>query len=132
MAYKPVHLITNDDLLHLGLALAEIEYEIGSEDYTEAEGLHYHYLLRWDVNEVTRTLSPTRRGAVQTFRNNGVKLGRCKNGCKNKQFNYPCPECGTFYKFIWCQTPEHTNNVRAYIQKKIDEHPDWALDYPQN
>ena len=115
--YKPVHLITNDDSLLEKLGRYGLEIECGAEDWTEAEGLHYHYLIRWPVVE-ERRLSPTRAGAVWWFRRDG-----CSN-CRNKKYNRPCERCGRYYKFIWCAGPDHTNNTRRYIERKIEANPE--------
>ena len=123
MAHKPVHIITNDDTFVLQLYQTGLEHVIGSEDYTEEEGLHYHYLINWPVNTATATLSPTRNGAVGRWR----KSHNCRD-CKSRQSNYKCKTCGLYYKFIWCQSEFHTNNTKKYIERKIEEHPEWDVD----
>ena len=42
MDYKPVHIVTNDDGFRAKLEQYGLEYEVGAEDWTEEEGLHYH------------------------------------------------------------------------------------------
>ena len=116
MEHKPVHIVTNDDCLLYKLEEYGFTVEVGAEDWTEAEGLHYHYLVQWPVT-ASRRLSPTRRGAVEKFRRDG-----CRD-CKKKQFNRACKRCGRFYKFIWCAGPDHTNNTRRYIERKIEADP---------
>ena len=128
MSYKPVHIITNDDWFTARLAYINLEYEQGAEDYTEEEGLHYHYHIHWPVGP-NHTLSPTRNGAVGAFRGLNFRLGYNCPGCHGRQFNYRWPYCGLYYKFIWLQSPEHHNNLHAYIQRKIDEDPRAAVDY---
>ena len=117
MAFKPVHIITNDDLFYAKLIDSGLQYEQGCEDYTEDEGLHYHYHVHWQVTD-NYTLSPTRPGAVGIWR----RTGGCE-ACKNKQHNYRCDLCGIYYKFIWLQSAEHHHNLHNYIQAKIDADP---------
>ncbi len=124
MEQKPVHIITNDDTLLLKLVQNGLEIEVGAEDYTEQEGLHYHYLVWWPLT-ASRRLSPTRNGAVKRFRRDGC------NQCKAKGHNYRCETCGRYYKFIWCAGPNHTNNTRVYIQRKIDEDPRVDVTYQE-
>ena len=123
MAWKPVHIITNDDTFLLRVFENEFEFVIGAEDYTATEGLHYHYLILWPIAEGYR-LSPTRQGAVKAFRR---KAGR--DCCERRGFNYPCPTCGLYYKFIWIAGPEHRENTRRYIQRYIDADPTKSVTY---
>ena len=116
MEYKPVHIITNDDQFRAKLEEYGLVHVVGAEDYTEEEGLHYHYLVRWPIGD-NRRLSPTRRGAVKGFRRDACKT------CKKEQYNRPCPRCGRYYKFIWCAGPEHTANTERYIRRKIEADP---------
>ena len=125
MAYKPVHIITNDDIFSYKVfKLFNQHHELGAEDYTEEEGLHYHYLIQWPIN-ANGALSPTRQGAVKNWR----RITNPCQHCWNRGFNYKCPLCGLFYKLIWVQSEEHHNNTRAYIQRKIDEDPANNINY---
>ena len=127
MAYKPLHLVTNDDSLVLKLIAVGLHHEQGAEDYTEEEGLHYHYLINWPIN-TAGSLSPTRQGAVGRWR----RIYNPCDICFGRNSNYKCQTCGLFYKFIWATSPEHHENIKAYIQRKIDENPlhnvDWTPD----
>ena len=123
MAFKPVHIITNDDLFYAKLFDTGIDYEQGCEDYTDDEGLHYHYHVHWSLND-NYTLSPTRPGAVGAWR----RLGGCE-ACKNRQHNYRCDLCGIYYKFIWIQSEEHHHNLHNYIQTKINADPRVDIEY---
>ena len=126
MAFKPVHIITNDDQFLLRVFENEFEFVVGAEDYTAAEGIHYHYLILWPLEGYR--LSPSRQGAVKAFRRkrHQYALNDC---CFNKGFNYPCPECGLYYKFIWIAGAQHRENTRAYIQRYIDADPTKSVTY---
>ena len=124
MAYKPCHIYTNDDSFVLRLYQVGLHHELGAEDYTEEEGLHYHYLVHWPVNTTTSTLSPTRNGAVGRWR----KAHNC-NICRNRQSNYKCPKCGLFYQFKWCCSAEYHENVKNYIQRKIEADETKSVDW---
>ena len=129
MAFKPCHIITNDTFLRFKLA-ATIGYELGTEDYTEDEGVHWHFHVHWPVGD-TGTLSPTRSGALRRWRreNPNRPTFRKEDGCScyNKAYGAKCGECGIFYKIIWTQTPEHHNNVHKYITDKWIDHPEWQV-----
>ena len=135
MAYKPCHIITNDEYLWIKLtAQLEYGYEDGSEDYTEEEGRHYHFLVHWPRNEHTGTLSPTRNGAIKRWRRENP-FTPTNNGCQecyNKPYGSKCINCGLFYKIIWCHTPEHANNVKLYIEGKYQANPAWRLPNPED
>ena len=130
MAYKPSHIVTNDPVFYIKLAKS-VHYESGSEDYTEEEGLHWHYHVHWPINQATGALSPTRSGLIRKWRRDVNLLWqdgkqRCPE-CYNKAYGTKCPACGLFYKIIWCQSEEHHQNVHRYIQDKLDRHPEWAV-----
>ena len=126
MAFKPVHLITNDDSLVYKLVAVGLHHELGAEDYTEDEGLHYHYLINWPRDPVKGTLSPTRRGVVGRWRS---IFNPC-DICHGRQSNYKCQTCGLYYKFIWAENEEHHENIKRYIQRKHEVNPlsnvDWT------
>ena len=122
--YKPVHIITNDDQLVLKLAASGLHHELGAEDYTEEEGLHYHYLVHWPVTD-NRSLSPTRQGAVRRWRS----IGNPCDICYGRRSNYKCQTCGLYYKLIWASSAEHHQNIREYIQRKIEANPLHDVDY---
>ena len=115
MEFKPVHIITNDDSLVYKLVASGLHHEIGAEDYTEEEGLHYHYLVHWPVN-AGGSLSPTRQGAVKRWRS---IFNPC-DICRNRGSNYKCQTCGLFYKLIWATSQEHHENIKRYIERKIE------------
>ena len=126
MAYKPVHLITNDDSLVYKLAATGLHHELGAEDYAEQEGIHYHYLIHWPVTEDTpAALSPTRQGAVKRWRS---IFNPC-DICHGRSSNYECKTCGLFYLFKWCKDQEHHENVRRYIERKIEANPILDVDF---
>ena len=119
MAYKPVHIITNDDCILAKIVETEgVEYVVGAEDYTEAEGLHYHILCHWTVTD-NQALSPTRQGAVGRWR----RAGNPCAVCNSRRSNYKCGQCGLYYKLIWVQSEEHHQNTKRYIEVKIEEDP---------
>ena len=124
MAHKPVHLITNDDSLVYKLVQVGLHHELGAEDYTEQEGLHYHYYIEWPITP-TRQLSPTRQGAVGKWRR---IFNPCKT-CYGRNSNYKCPDCGLFYKFIWAEDETHRQNIIAYIRRKHEANPVSNVDY---
>ena len=126
MAFKPVHIQTNDDSFLVRLLENGLEFEIGAEDYTEAEGLHYHYLVYWPIGH-HRRLTPSRQGAVRAFRRQ-LRGGFACDTCWNQGYNRPCQDCGLYYKFIWCAGPDHTDNTRRYIQRKPPTLPDWVTE----
>ncbi len=126
MAYKPVHIITNDDLFYVKVWHThgfENGFERGVEDYTEEEGLHFHYHIHWPITD-NYSLSPTRPGAVGSWRREGL----C-DYCRYKQHNYPCPACGIYYRFIWLQTEEHHQNCHNYIEGKIAANPHLDIEW---
>ncbi len=119
MEYKPVHIISNDDTLLAKIVETEgIEYVVGAEDYTQEEGLHYHILVDWPITD-NRQLSPTRQGAVGRWRREGNPCPVCYG----RNSNYKCGTCGVYYKFIWAQSAEHHQNIRGYIEAKIQADP---------
>ncbi len=129
MEYKAVHIITNDDGFLLKLNHTDgIEFQLGAEDFTEEEGLHYHYHVHWLIKP-SRALSPSRQGAVKRWRQM-LSWGRLAcNSCYNRGSNYACPVCGLYYKFIWSAGPAHHQNIHRYIQDKIDEDPTCDVTY---
>ena len=126
MAYKPVHIIMNDDSLVYKLAAIGLHHESGAEDYTEEEGLHYHYLVHWPIAE--GALSPTRQGAVKRWRS---IFNPC-DICRNRSSNYQCKECKLYYKFIWATSEDHHTNIKAYIQRKLENNPLHDVDYSES
>ncbi len=126
MAYKPCHIITNDCYLSFKLLGQGIDYELGSEDYTEEEGVHYHFLVHWPRNQHSGELTPTRNVAIRKWRRENPRAEHCP-GCYDRAFGPACQYCGLFYKIIWCHTPEHHNNVKIYIEEKWVEHPEWKI-----
>ena len=129
MDYKPVHIITNDELLNLKLVRDGPAFRIGSEDYTEAEGQHFHYYVEWPINQATGALSPTCRSAKRRWRKENYVRDHCP-GCYDKAFATPCPECGIWYKLIWAKTADHHRNIIQYIRDKFVGHPEWAIPSP--
>ena len=128
MDFKPVHIVTNDDNLNLKLARDGPAFRIASEDYTEDEGLHYHYYVEWPVND-NHTLSPAACSAKRRWRKENYRVHRCP-GCYDKSFASKCPTCGIFYKLIWCQSEEHKANAIDYIRRKIAADPEREIPSP--
>ena len=123
--YKPVHVITNDDRFFEKI---QDEFQLGAEDFTEEEGLHYHYLLHWNIG-ANGGLSPTRQGAVKRWRNILV-WGRPQcSGCYRLGRNTECHKCGLYYKFIWIAGEEHHENLHTYIERKIEADPTRNVDW---
>ena len=118
MDYRPCHIITNDRQLQRVLRFYHVEVITASEDYTEEEGLHYHYLVHWPIRETNRgqALKPTKTALARGAR----RLITPKCICYNKQRTSKCEQCGTWYKYIWPKDDGHTHNIFRYIQRKIE------------
>ena len=128
MEFKPVHIITNDDLILFKVEQTEgLEYVVGAEDWTEEDGLHYHVLIDWSITD-NRQLSPTRQGAVGRWRRTA---NPCQT-CQGRRSNYKCGACGLYYKLIWAQGPEHHHNIKRYIERKIEADPRVDLRYAED
>ena len=135
-SYKPCHIITNDPFLSIKL-LTGIDYELGSEDYTEEEGRHYHFLVHWPRNSNTERLTPTRNVAIRRWRREnpfqpGFKFEQRCHECYDRAYGSRCINCGLFYKIIWCHSPEHEENTKKYIEDKWIDHPEWRLAAPND
>ena len=126
MAYKPCHIITNDEFLSFKLLGQGIDYELGSKDYTEEEGEHYHFLVHWPRNQYTGALTPTRNVAIRKWRRENPREEHCP-GCYDRAFGPACLHCGIFYKIIWAHTEQHHNNIKTYIEDKWVDHPEWKI-----
>ena len=115
MAYKPVHIITNDENLEESIDhFPSLQDDIVAECWTCEGKYHLHYHFHWTVLP-TYKLSPTKGGFV--------KHARRKRGCGtcyNKPWSHTCEECGLYYKFIWL-SQEHHENTHKYLLKKIPE-----------
>ena len=129
----PVHLITNDEALYIKFREIGLHYTLGAQDYTEAEGLHYHYFFEWPTNTHTRRLTPSRESAVKRARRHIVINPRTNNIerciCFGRGSNYKCPRCGYYYKFIWLASDEHVHNTKRYIERKIAQNPTVDIAY---
>ena len=128
MDYKPVHVITNYpvDKFRGLIERYHVEAITGSEDYTEEEGLHYHYLLHWPVDtraDGSRVLRPIKATFTRTARRQIEP--RC--ACWGKAHNEKCQACGIWFKFKWCQDSLHARNTFEYIEGKLVVYPEWRI-----
>ena len=131
---QPVHIITNDEAIYYKLESNwGLYYTVGTFDYTEDDGAHYHLYIEWPVAPYSRRLSPSRESVVRRLRTHYIQDARSRTVqrciCYGKGHNYKCQQCGYWYKFIWCADSEHSKNTKAYIQAKWEDHPEWNLDY---
>ena len=110
---KPVHLITNDQaILHHIFHYGFSQNCIYAQD-EEGSAFHRHLYIEYGVNPTTGALSPARK--------NFVRYARRQQGCtycRDQDFNYHCPECNLYYKFIWPKNDTHTENIKEYILAK--------------
>ena len=128
MDYRPAHVVTNNPevfyraAIHYGL-----DIQNASRDYSEAEKEHFHYLIHWEKRrrpDGEWTNKPTKTTFVRGARR--LISPRC-NYCYHKSFKTKCPVCGTYIHIQWCHGDEHATNTFNYIQRKLEEHPDWKI-----
>ena len=117
MAYKPVHLVTNDDRIAISFRKYGISPECGAVCYTRQGGIHWHYLIWWPVIISPRTGRPKLQPTRETFAKHARRRLHCQY-CHGRGFNGHCPTCSTLYKFIWCKNEEHHSNTARYILRK--------------
>ena len=125
MDYRPCHIVTNDRQLQRVLRFYHVEVITASEDYTQEEGLHYHYLVHWPVHETVR--GPRLKPTKATFTRSSRRLITPRCTCYNKQHSAKCDTCGNWYKFIWPKDDNHTQNIFRYIRRKIELQPQWEV-----
>ena len=130
MDYRPCHIITNDRQLQRVLRFYHVEVITASEDYTQEEGLHYHYLVHWPIRE--RRGRPELKPTKATLARGARRLITPRCVCYNKQHNAKCDKCGVWYKYIWPKDNEHTQNIYRYIRRKIELHAEWELRGPES
>ena len=125
MDYKPCHIITNSTVLQRALRFYTVQIVTASDDYTEEEGRHYHYLVHWPYHaEKKQKLKPTKTTLVRGARR--LLTPRCE-WCYNRNHNKRCERCGVWFKLIWCKGDDHAINCHNYIRRKIDLHPEWEI-----
>ena len=131
MDYKPCHIITNSRSYQRVLRFYNVEIIAASEDYTQEEGLHYHYLVHWPIHTTQRgdrRLKPTKAALARGARR--LITPRCK--CYNKQHDKTCTSCGVWFKYIWATDNQHATNIFHYIKAKHELHPEWDLCRPES
>ena len=119
MTARPVHLYTEFEHLHRILEDYGITDLLESECETKEGKIHYHYHWHWPTH--ANSLQPSRKTLVRQVRKISAEAitacSRCKDHNKNSS-NYPCPECGLSFRFIWIDTIDHHINTHEYIRRK--------------
>ena len=123
--YKPVHVITNDPHLKHVFDHYKLKIEAAAQCYTREGGIHWHYLIHWDVRIATPDTSNSRwfnsGFRLSPLRETLAKYARRRLNCTycgKRGFNGKCPACGHLYKFVWCKNDEHHTNTARYILRK--------------
>ncbi len=128
MDYRPAHIITNNpEVFYRAANYYRVEIKHASRDYTAEEGEHFHYLVHWPkrTRESGRQeYKPTKTTFVRGARR--LISPRCDH-CYHKSFNTVCPVCGTYFKINWCKDNQHAVNTFYYIDRKLEERPEWKI-----
>ena len=118
MEHKPAHIVTNLPIREFvkQCELFKLDVEAIAEDEDQTNP-HIHALIAWPIGKTTggaRILKPRRPNFVRSCRR---KYGCVQ--CHNSQSNARCTSCQLFFKPIWPKTPEHLENIKRYIARKI-------------
>ena len=119
MEHRPVHIICSLTVQQFNerTQVNGIPVEIIAEDQDQ-EGPHIHAYTPWPIGR-----TEAGHAVLKPRRPNWVRGSRRKYGCHdchNSQSNARCPNCGLWFKFIWPKSDEHVENIKRYINRKIN------------
>ena len=119
MEHKPLHIITNLPVNNFlqRCRTSQLDVEAIAEDQTADEGYHIHAYITWPIGQdhYGRTvLKPKKTNWIRGLRR-AYGCIHCRNRCGGNR----CSSCGLYIKSKRIASPEHIENCKRYINRKV-------------